>query len=133
MNRKKIADIFYTLVTFFGGSVLFGVAMNMFLSPGKVVLGGATGIATTINFLHPTIPIGIMIMVINVPLLLLNWKQVGPVAMIRAIAGIVASSVAIDLMTFLPVTIDDPLLCSILGGVSMGAGAGLLLTRGFTT
>lgn len=107
--------------------------MNMFLVPGNVVMGGATGIATVINYLFKNIPIGILIMVINVPLLLINLKQVGAKEMLKTIAGIIASSIAIDLMTFLPVTIDDPLLCAVLGGVTMGTGAGLLLTKGFST
>ena len=49
MRRRKIVDLFSTLFSFFGGAALFGVAMNMFLSPGKVVMGGITGISATIN------------------------------------------------------------------------------------
>ena len=133
MKNTKYVEFFYSAGAFVGGAALFGVAMNMFLSPGKIVMGGATGIATTVNHLFESIPIGIMIMAINVPLLLLNLKQIGTGAMLRATAGIVASSTAIDLMTFLPVTLDEPLLCAVLGGVTMGAGAGLMLTRGFST
>ena len=131
--KKKIVSLFSGFVSIFGGACLFGLAMNMFLSPGSVVMGGATGIATTVNYLFPHIPIGLMIMAINVPLLLLNAKYVGGGAMLKTIGGIVLSSVMIDTLTFLPVTLDDPLLCSVLGGVTMGCGAGMLLTRGFTT
>lgn len=133
MKKRSFADIFYGVVSFFGGAALFGISMNMFLSPGNVVMGGATGIATTVNFLFPKIPIGIMIMAINVPLLLLNAGYVGSKAMLKTIAGIVASSAMIDTLTFLPVTLEDPLLCAVLGGVTMGCGAGMMLARGFTT
>lgn len=133
MNKKSVLSFIYSCFSFLAGAALFGVSMNMFLSPGKVVMGGATGIATVINYLVPTLPIGIMIMVINAPLLLLNAKYVGAQALFKTVSGIVVSSVMIDTLTFLPVTMNDPLLCAVLGGVTMGAGAGMMLTRGFTT
>lgn len=133
MRRRKLFDAFSTALSFLGGAALFGVAMNMFLSPGKVVMGGITGISATINYLMPQIPIGAMIIVINIPLLFLNMRAVGLRAMLKTIAGIVASSIMIDLLTFLPVTLDDPLLCALFGGAIMGSGAGLMLSRGFTT
>lgn len=133
MNKKKFAELTSSTIAFLGGAALFGVSMNMFLSPGNVVMGGITGIATTINFLYEKLPIGVLIIVLNIPLLLLNIKVNGFRSMIKTVLGIAASSVAIDLMTFLPATLNDPLLCAILGGVTMGTGAGLMLTRGFTT
>ena len=133
MNKKKITNGISEFVSFVGGAALFGVSMNMFLSPGKVVMGGITGIATVINFLNDKFPIGVLIIVLNIPLLLMNIKVNGLRSMIKTVLGIIASSVAIDVMTFLPATLDNPLLCAILGGVTMGTGAGLLLARGFTT
>lgn len=133
MKRSKFREIIYSGASFIGGAALFGISMNMFLSPGKVVMGGATGIATTVNYLYNSIPIGVLIIVINIPLLIVNWHRLGIVEMLKTLAGIAVSSFAIDLMTFLPVTLDDPLLCAVLGGVTMGAGAGLMLARGFST
>lgn len=133
MKKKKYSEILSTVIAFFGGSVLFGLSMNMFLSPGNVVMGGITGIATTINYLYDKLPIGVLIFALNVPLLLMNIKVNGWKSMIKTVLGIAASSVAVDLTTFVPATLNDPLLCAILGGVTMGTGAGVLLTRGFTT
>ena len=132
-KTKKFTAAISELFAFFGGAALFGVSMNMFLSPGGVVMGGATGIATVINFINDKAPIGVLIIAMNVPLLLMNIKISGFRSMIHTVLGIALSSVAIDLMTFLPHTMEDPLLCAILGGVTMGTGAGLMLTRGFTT
>lgn len=133
MKKKKYSEILSTVIAFFGGSVLFGLSMNMFLSPGNVVMGGITGIATTINYLYDKLPIGVLIFALNVPLLLMNIKVNGWKSMIKTVLGIAASSVAVDLTNFVPATLNDPLLCAILGGVTMGTGAGVLLTRGFTT
>lgn len=133
MKRNKAANAFETLISLVGGAALFGVAVNMFLLPGKVVMGGATGIATTLNFLFPNLPIGLLITTVNIPLLLMNLRRSGKTDTLKAVAGIIISSAAIDTMTFLPVTLEDPLLLSVLGGGCMGWGAGILLTKGFTT
>ncbi|MBQ7715172.1 MAG: YitT family protein [Clostridia bacterium] len=133
MNKKKLTAFVSDAVAFIGGAALFGVSMNMFLYPGKVIMGGITGIAEVINYLYDKLPIGVLILVLNVPLLIVNIKVSGFRSMIKTVLGIVATSVAIDLTTFLPATLSDPLLCAILGGVTMGIGAGLMLTRGYTT
>lgn len=119
-------------IAFLGGSVLFGAAINMFLRPGGIVMGGVTGIATALNYKFG-LPVGIMMMAINIPLLLGSAKLGGTVGLRRSVMGIVGSSVASDLMTMLPVTLYDPLLCALFGGVVMGVGAGIMITRGYTT
>lgn len=133
MKKNRSLSLLYAAISLLGGAALYGISMNMFLSPGKVVMGGATGIATTVNFLFDRIPIGLTIVAINVPLLLLNMRSRGLSSMARTIVGITVSSVAIDMMTFLPVTVEDPLLCSVLGGITMGCGSGLMMNVGYTT
>lgn len=133
MKKNRFPSLLYAAISLLGGAALYGISMNMFLSPGKVVMGGATGIATTVNFLFDRIPIGLTIVAINVPLLLLNMRSQGLSSMARTIVGITVSSVAIDMMTFLPVTVEDPLLCSVLGGITMGCGSGLMMNVGYTT
>ncbi len=133
MNKKKYKQYLTEFFSFFGGAVLFGLSMNMFLEPANVVMGGLTGVATTINYLYNKLPIGAMIFALNIPLLLMNIKINGFKSMVKSVLGIAASSLAVDVTKFVPATLNDPMLCAILGGVTMGAGAGLLLSRGYTT
>lgn len=114
------------------GSFLFAAAVNMFILPGKIILGGATGISTVLNLLLGA-PVGIVILALNIPLVLINAKLYGIKFFRKTIIGILSTSVATDLCTFLPITLTDPMLCALFGGISMGIGAGLLFTRGFTT
>ena len=133
MNKKKYKQYLTELFSFFGGAVLFGLSMKMFLEPASVVMGGLTGVATVINFVYNKLPIGAMIFALNVPLLIMCVKVNGFKSMIKSILGIAATSVAVDVLKFVPATLNDPMLCAILGGVTMGAGSGLLLSRGYTT
>lgn len=132
---KETRRIFAKLsecVAFLGGAALFGAAINMFLRPGGVVMGGVTGIATALNYKFG-LPIGVMMMAMNIPLLIGSAKMGGKAGLRRSVMGIIGSSVASDLMTMLPVTIDDPLLCALFGGAVMGVGSGIMLSRGYTT
>ncbi len=122
----------YALVTF--GAALMAVAVNMFLEPNRIVSGGVTGLSMTVNFLFPQIPIGTLVLVINIPLFLLSWKFVGSRFLFSTIYGTTIFSVLIDLSApFLPAINIEPLLAAVFGGVFMGAGMGIVFLCGATT
>lgn len=131
-KKQKIKDIVYEIGLVIFGSVMFSLAMNMFLLPANIILGGMTGIATVLNILFNT-PVGLMIIVLNIPLFVANTFAFGTRFLRRTLIGVVATSVATDVLTFFPATTEDPLICAILGGITMGAGVGVMMTRGYTT
>ncbi len=132
-NKNKIcAHIFREACVVILGSVLFSMAMNMFLLPSGIVLGGMTGIATVLNMFLGT-PVGITIIVLNIPLLIANTYFFGKGFLGRTVIGLAATSLSVDLLAFFPVPELDPIICAILGGVCMGAGTGTLISRGYTT
>ncbi|MBR5453447.1 MAG: YitT family protein [Clostridia bacterium] len=120
-----------SLLLLLGGG-LFGTSVNLFFLPGEIVLGGVTGAATVVNILAG-VPVGVMIILINLPLLLAAWIFLGRGFVLRALAGVAVTGAASDILTFLPVSTADPILCAILGGVTMGAGCGLMFSRDYTT
>ncbi len=132
MTRKKIKNIFYESGIVIIGSVLFAMSLNMFVLPADIVMGGMTGIATVINF-FTKFPVGLAIIILNIPLLIANTRVFGGHFLRRTIIGVVATSVAVDTLKIFPITVTDPLMCSILGGVSAGAGMGLMISKGYTT
>lgn len=128
-NHKNLfSEIFYVII----GSAIFGGGIAMFLTPGNIVLGGATGLATTIHILTD-LPVGTMMLCINVPLILIGLKVFGFKFLYKTIICSITTSVFADLLVFLPVTITDPLLCSLIGSATLGAGGGILLSRGYNT
>lgn len=131
-HQSRSAQIISHTLTVVAASLLFAVSINMFLVPSETVIGGATGISTVLNILFNT-PVGIMIILINVPLVLINLKVFGFKFVLKAIVGIVASSVITDIFFFLPPLTEDRLLCAVFGGVCMGAGLGLFFSKGYTT
>lgn len=114
------------------GSALYGLGLALFLTPCEVVLGGAGGLAITLRHFFP-LPVGIWILLLNLPLLLWAVSLTGMRGMLRTILGVAATSVATDLAALLHPVTEDPLLAALFGGAILGAGTGILLPRGFTT
>lgn len=124
-----LTDAIYLLV----GSFIFAISLNMFILPGGIILGGATGIATILSGFLPNLTIGTLILIVNIPIVIAGFIFLGWKFMIKTAIGLVVSSVFTDIFTFFPVTNTDPLFCALLGGFTLGAGLGFIYRRGFTT
>ena len=61
MKKNRMKEYVLDAAAFVGGSVLFAVAIDTFSSPNAIAPGGATGLATIVNYLT-TLPIGTTIL-----------------------------------------------------------------------
>jgi uncharacterized membrane-anchored protein YitT (DUF2179 family) len=107
---------------------------NWFFAPNQVAMGGLTGLAQVINALIPALPVGTLVIAMNIPLFLLGWKYIGGHLLISSLYSMAVSSVAIDaidmLYTFPP---QDPMLATLCGGAILGFSLGLVFSQGATT
>ena len=135
--REILLDIGYLFIS----GVLFGVAYNMFLVPGGIFIGGAGGIATALNILFD-LPTGTMIFLINVPLILMFWYFYGFRSCVKAIVGIIVSSVFVDATGPKFFNIfrcpfvnpeENTILCALFGGIVIGVAVSFMFVRGYTT
>lgn len=116
------------------GSFLQALAMRLFLVPANLVSGGISGFA---QILHYTLgwPIGLIVLLGNIPLFILGWRYLGgPRFAIRTILSIFAFSIFTDLLIYLtgsaPIT-GDVVLNTLYGGILLGIGLGVVyLGRG---
>lgn len=115
-------------------SAAFSVGFNWCYAPNGIAFGGITGVAQIVHRFFPVVPIGITVIVINIPLFLLSWKLLGRHVFVTSLFAMAASSVFIDLLgslyQFPPM---DSLLACIYGGVLVGAALGVILQQGATT
>lgn len=119
------------------GSVLVAVSIDLFLVPNDVVSGGVAGIAIILNDLVNA-PIGLTILLLNLPLLVAGWRYLGGLVFgIRTVAAIIALSVATDTLGPLLgrwiTAPSDPLLYTLYGGLLDGLGIGLVFRARGTT
>lgn len=111
------------------GAFLQALAIRLFLVPGQLVSGGVGGLAQIINY-YTGFPIGVMILIGNIPLLILGWRHLGGRRFaIRTAYAVVLISVFTDvLVLFLPAEglSTDLVLNTLYGGVISGIGYGLV-------
>ena len=133
-KQRGRAVLDYALILLGNGAYAFAVVT--FIRPVDVIVGGVGGVAQMIEHLTGFLPMGVMVILLNLPLFLLSFRSMGRPFLIRTSVATVASSLMIDFLTpylsELHIT-DDKLLSVLYGGVLMGAGLGLVFMRGATT
>ena len=93
---KKFPIIDYFFITL--GAALMALGIGVFLVDAKVVPGGVSGLAMAIHYLsNNTIPVGLTIWILNVPLYIWGVKELGKRFGIRTFYGFTLSSIFIDL------------------------------------
>lgn len=100
--------------------------VSLFLLPNQLSSGGVSGIATIIYYFL-NIPMGITIIVINIPIFLFARYKLGRYVFINSLVGTIGLSIFIDLMDKFDQLTQDRLLASIYGGILIGIGTGIVL------
>ncbi len=115
------------------GVVITAIGVSYFLIPARIAAGGVSGLATVVFYITE-LPVGVTMLLFNIPLLLLSWRIIGPVFGAKTIFGTIAMSVFVDLFNqfAVPMT-EDLLLAAIYGGVLSGIGLGIAFRSGGST
>ncbi len=128
MKRKWTDALFFLM-----GSLLYAVSVNVFTAPNHIAPGGVTGLATLLHELVH-LPIGLLILLLNIPLLIWAGVEVDWHFLLRTAGTLLLTSITIDLtVPWLPVYQGDKLLAALFGGVLSGAGVSCFYLRGVTT
>lgn len=114
------------------GCAIYGVSANLFIIPNKIAPGGATGLATVIHYIF-NVPVGTMIIFINLPLFWFSHKILGKAFLLKTMLATLLLSFFVDLFSLLPAYRESLLLAGIMGGVLNGIGLGLVFGRGVMT
>lgn len=111
------------------GSVASAVCLYVFLTPAQIVAGGVTGLATLIGIIFDVSQWqGVLQLVINIPIMILAYKQMGKRFIVDCIINLIVRAVVIDAMgTFLPAYTGDKLLATVYAGLLWGVAIGIYL------
>lgn len=112
------------------GAVVAAFALEQILIPALIMDGGMVGIAMIVSTKTP-IPLSVMTLVLNLPLVFIGGKKLERSFVFRSLTAMAVFSAA---LTFLGgahyhVT-DDKLLATVFGGMLLGFGVGLVLLNG---
>lgn len=117
------------------GAGLFAFGLNYLIMPNRLFEGGATGLTLIIYYLFHIQP-WIMNIIINIPLFILGWKILGKRTLYLSILGTFSVTLWLALFEKIHFAIDlheDLILVSIMGGILMGLGLGIIFRSGGTT
>lgn len=128
-NVKKYAlEYIYIIV----GAFLMAVSTALILLPNQLSTGGISGISTILYYLC-NYPVGLTMLLINVPLFVIAMVKVNKRLFFKSILGTVLLSVFIDLLGNLSPITNDRFLACIYGGIIMGIGTAIILKAGAST
>ena len=130
----RIKQFFFPYLWITLASALYALGFCWCYDPNQIGFGGITGVGQILNHFFPILPIGTVVILLNIPLFLLGWRLLGGHLLISSLYAMFVSSIFIDLInlvyTFEPM---DPLLACIFGGVLMGGSLGVVFLQGATT
>lgn len=139
---KHIPEKYRKLALAILGALIFAAGMNLFIVPINLFSGGFLGVGQIVrtilvNYAHIPIPpnvdiAGIILYIINVPLLVLAYRSMGRWFFICTLITVTLQTV---FLTVIPTPVDnpiltDPLAAAFVGGVIAGYGSGLILVNG---
>ena len=125
-KKYKFKQILKEMIETILGALIMAAGVSLFLLPNQLSSGGIAGVATIFYYLL-NIPMGTVIIAINIPLFLFSMYKVGKMFFLKSTLGTVAMSVFIDLLDKIEPLTNDRFLACIYGGILLGLGTTLLL------
>ncbi|MDE5765771.1 MAG: YitT family protein [Clostridia bacterium] len=146
-DKKKIALKIlkqYAVITL--GCIIYSLGISLFITPADLSAGGMTGISIIFSTFIP-LPQGIILVILNIPMLILGLIFFGWKFLISTGYATVGSSLLMTLweyvfgekcLNILPITqkaspASAILIGAVVGGVLFGAGMGLIFRMGAST
>ena len=132
---KFKANILDTLLIFLG-CIISSLGVNIFLTHARLLSGGATGIGLLLQYTMG-IPVGIVVLLLNIPLLIISYRKFDKSFSIYTTIGMLSLSISLiitkPLSNLVVLNNLDILLYCIYGGVLCGVGYGLVFLRNGST
>ena len=111
------------------GSIIGAFALETILIPNTILDGGVTGISIIISKLT-SIPLSILVLILNIPFVYIGYKNMGKGFLMRAVYSMVLFSLSLSYFAYFDTLIDTILLATVYGGALLGLGVGLVIHAG---
>lgn len=128
-SNKKLFDNFLSFLLITLGATLAALALEIFLVPNNIIDGGIIGISIMISYITK-VKLSILTFVLNIPFLILGYKQLGKSFLIKAAYAMLVFSVLLEQFKPVPELTNDILLATVFGGLLLGIGVGFVIKFG---
>ncbi|MGN1033306.1 MAG: YitT family protein, partial [Intestinibacter sp.] len=128
-KNKSLLDKFISFLLITIGAAFAAVAIEIFLVPNKIIDGGIIGISIMLSYVTK-IQLSILTLALNIPFLILGYKQLGKSFLIKAAYAMIVFSILLERFKPVEELTNDILLATIFGGVLLGIGVGFVIRYG---
>jgi uncharacterized membrane-anchored protein YitT (DUF2179 family) len=128
-QKNKTLSQLKRYIILFIGSIIYAAGLEIFLVPNNIIDGGVVGIAIMASHLTH-LPLGVFLIVVNIPFVYLGYKQIGMTFTLSTIFAIVSLSYWSNIFLPIPGLTNDLFLASVFGGIIIGIGVGLIVRYG---
>jgi uncharacterized membrane-anchored protein YitT (DUF2179 family) len=133
MTLSQIVTSYVMLII---AATIDAASVNIFFAPFKIAPGGVTGVAVILNHLDARLPIGLIILLGNIPIQILGYRMLGGWRIVvRTIFYIFLYSLLVEFLKPYTTGVEvgtNVLLNAIFGGILGGVAGGLVLRAGGT-
>lgn len=138
MSKTSLWQQIKKLLTIIAGTGLLAFSVKCIYDACGMVVGGFSGVAILVKhvtggIIEGGIPLSVTTLVLNLPVFCAAYPIRGRQFVGRTLFATLLLSLWLELLPFVQVVEKDFVLAAIFGGITGGAGIGLVLTTGSTT
>ena len=127
--KKKTSKNIITIISLTIGSLIAAAALELFLIPNTILDGGVTGISIIIYKLFK-IPLGLLVIVLNIPFIFIGYRNLGKAFLIRTLYTMIMFSLFLSYFELFSPFTEEILLATVFGGAILGLGVGIIIHFG---
>lgn len=128
-KRNAKLAMFKRYVLIFIGAILASIGLEIFLVPNQIIDGGVVGLSIMAS--HITgLPLGLFIIVLNLPFLYLGYMQIGKSFTLSTLFAVVSLAYWVSFFRPIPELTHDLFLAAVFGGIIVGIGVGMIIRNG---
>ena len=127
--KNKETRIIINILMLTIGSIVAAAALECFLIPNTILDGGITGISIILYKLF-NIPLSILVIILNIPFVLIGYKNLGKNFLYRTVYSMLCFSLFLSFFELIKPFTEEILLATVFGGALLGVGVGLIIHFG---
>ncbi|MNU66050.1 hypothetical protein D3C71_553540 [compost metagenome] len=128
-GKRSLGNILLRCMFIIIGAVCYAVALELFLVPNEITDGGVTGISVIASH-FTSLPLGMFLFLLNLPFLIVGYKQIGKTFAFSTLLGIIVMSVTTLLLHSVKAFSQETTLAFVFGGILLGLGTGIVIRAG---
>lgn len=135
IHTRKTLKNFRSIFFILAGNTVYALAVVAFLLPSGIITGGTTGLSLAARH-YLRIPVPAFVFIFNLLMFLVGAAVLGRKFAFTTILSTFCYPLALAFWQRFPVLshiTDDSMLCTIFGGVMIGAGMGIVIRVGAST